>query len=329
MKKSVTYEDRALFSGFYNKLEPKKDIFFLYCTTNLLHYVLGNVGFHKKIVNLVLITGGLSAEEREFISNTIKIPVCHLERAYIDFYIWDLLIETCKENFGWLDIDCFIRSKSVLEDICDIAPETFFQAVWERKYSFYQYRGILSSTYLVFINISVAREIWKECPQSSMIPVVFSDNIEDFAFEEYRKLEEEEIERLKTVYPQIAENKIGLDTTHYYQLLAVSRGYQIKMVRGLKNNDFSEEIIHLGGAHRMEKYSLGVNRHRFYDKFNMRFSFYLLKQFSNILPIQYMDLLDRYKTNLVRNKINPDFDDIKMKIKSFVQLNGIVLPILD
>ncbi len=63
VKKSVSYDDRIVFERFYEGLANKTDIFFLYCTTNLLHYVLANIRFHKDMANFVLITGGLSDDE--------------------------------------------------------------------------------------------------------------------------------------------------------------------------------------------------------------------------------------------------------------------------
>ncbi len=326
MKKRVSCKDRVVFSEFYHQLEDKDNIFFLYCTTNLLHYVLGSIEFHKNIVNMVLITGGLSAEEKKFASKHLNIAICHLERAYIDFYIWDLLIETSEKNFGWLDIDCFIKDEKIIKDLCDIAPETCLQGVWERKYDFYQYQGILTSTYLVFVNVEIARKIWKELPQISMIPIAFTDDEKGIAFEEYRKLEEDEIVELKKFYPQESENYVGLDTTHYYQMCAASKGYPIKLIRELKNNDYSDEIVHLGSCHIMDKIVIGINRRRFFEKFKLRYSFYLLDSYCDFLPEQYKTLWERYHENLVRNGIKANIDDIKTKIENFVQSNGISLP---
>ena len=326
MKKLVQSEDRKAFMEFYVRLGQKENIFFLYCTSNLLHYVIHSVALHKQFINMVLITGGLSEEEKEFVSTQIGIPACNLSKAYIDFYIWDLLIETCEENFGWLDIDCFVHDKRIIEELCRMEPTVSINAVWERKYAFYQYEGKLSSTYLDFVNIKIAREIWKSRPWCSMIPIAFPRHAEDIAFEEFRMLEDHDLEDLRKVYPKFEENTVGLDTTHYYQILAASLGYDIRLIRNLKGNEYSKEIIHLGGCHIMDRMKLGVNRHRSFDRFKMRYSYWILDQYKEILPEQYGSLLKRYGENMISNGLKTDMNDVREKIKDYVQMNDIPLP---
>ena len=109
-------------------------------------------------------------------------------------------------------------------------------------------------------------------------------------------------------------------------MCAASKGYPIKLIRELKNNDYSDEIVHLGSCHIMDKIVIGINRRRFFEKFKLRYSFYLLDSYCDFLPEQYKTLWERYHENLVRNGIKANIDDIKTKIENFVQSNGISLP---
>ena len=129
MKLSIEKNDYLMFISAYQSLENKKDIFYMYFTTKLLHYALESTQFVPENVNLVVITGGMEQEEIDLIHRKINIPTIHLGRRYNDGHIWEMLFNVNEHNFGWMDVDCFASNPGLFSDLVKIDDHTAINTV--------------------------------------------------------------------------------------------------------------------------------------------------------------------------------------------------------
>ena len=96
------------FSKFYDSLENKMNIFYMFFTSGLLFWAAKSLSLISCHVNLILICAGLDKEEVIWVNKNVKKPVFFIDVFCFDQEIWALLFEVNKENFGWIDVDCFI-----------------------------------------------------------------------------------------------------------------------------------------------------------------------------------------------------------------------------
>lgn len=326
---NITPADLKLFQEFYSNLESKKDIFYMYFTGNLLHYALGSTALIPNEVNLVLITSDLTQNEIQAIKNKIHRPHINFTNKYHDGYIWDMLIETNEFNFGWIDVDCFIFNPQIFDEI-KIFPndKIAINTVWARKYDEYCVDYYFANTYFTFVNISVYKYIKSLYHDVTMMPSVYNAQSDQIVFEAHKNISLELFKTLKMHY-----NKLDVclfDTTHLYHMLFYINGFEINRIRDLNQMStyYSQEALHLGGCHLIHRYMLDDSLKRLYFRFNMRLSFYILHKNLFQLPKEYQQFYNLFKENIIKNKLNPDIDDVIEKIKSYAKRNNINFLIL-
>lgn len=236
------------FQRFYRGLSDQRDIFYVFFTTDLLHWVVRNLEMVPDDVNLVLLGAKLAPEEVRWVEENVSRPFHHVEVPADDKTIWELLFQTNRRHFGWLDIDCFVLEPELFSAMADIAPDVLANCAWTYKGSA---RCEILKTYLVFMNVDVIRETTTRFPVSSCT----------YSFERARYgrstlygfndvLTPEMIERLREFVPPGPDGKPSFiseeeffDTLQVYQLLACSLGYRLHKVRP---STIHNDAVHVG-----------------------------------------------------------------------------------
>ena len=317
--------NRASFSAFYESLDCKKNIIFMYFSTGLLHNAIESCALVPKSVNLVLITSCLSKEEEEVIDKIIKRPYINFKNYCHDGDVWNIIALESMGDFGWLDVDCFIFNQDIFEEITHFKEKDGINTLWVKSYDCYCLEDLFSNTYLQFFRFETLQKVRERFGEVTMLPVVFDGTLDEIPYERYYVMPKEERERLFELYPALRNDEKGLDTTHYYQLLMFAEGYAIKRVRELSQMKqyYSEEALHLGGCHMIHGITLDHSLKRIYYRFNMRYSYYLLQKHLNVLPEQYRELQRAFAGNMIKNKLSCECEDLEVRILEYAQRNGL------
>ena len=107
-------------NNFYDSLGNKTNIFYMFFTSGLLFWAAKSLSLIPHHVNLVLICAGLDKEEIQWVKKNVKRSVFFIDLFFNDGRIWDLLFNVNKENFGWIDIDCFVFNPNIFYRISQI-----------------------------------------------------------------------------------------------------------------------------------------------------------------------------------------------------------------
>lgn len=325
MNMDVDENDKLAFAAFYRNLACKENIIFMYFSTGLLHFAVESCALVPKSGNLVLITTCLSEEEEKVVEEKIRRPHINFLNYYHDGDIWNLIVSEVTGNFGWLDVDCFIFNQNIFEEMTHFGEKIGINTLWVKSYACYCLENLFSNTYLQFFRYDVLKQVQAKFDQVSMLPIVFSNTYDDIPYERYYKIPKGEQEKLFLMYPALRNDKKGLDTTHYYQLLMFTEGYTINRVRELSQMKqyYSEEAVHLGGCHMIHVTKLDNSLKRIYYRFNMRFSYYVLLKHLAILPKQYEELREIFENNMRDNKLSCDREDLESHILEYAKRNGL------
>ena len=321
----MNVNDIKEFELFYERLENKKNLIYMYFSKGLLHYAIESCALVPSTVNLVLITSCLSKEEVDVIDKIIKRPHINFPNYCHDGEIWNLITEKAMGDFGWLDVDCFILNQRIFDEITQFSENSGINTLWVKSYDCYCMDRLFSNTYFQFFRYEVLRKVKEKYGYVNMLPVVFDDEKEDIPYEKYYVCPDEERKRLFLLYPELAGDEKGLDTTHYYQLFMFAEGYSTRRVRDLSQMKqyYSEEALHLGGCHMIHRIKLDNTLRRIYYRFNMRYSYYLLLKYLNVLPETYQNLRVEFERNLLENRLSYELQDIERLVQEYADRNGL------
>lgn len=321
----ISLSDYLKFQNFYHGLKVKKQIFYMFFTWNLLHYAMESIALVPAEVNLVILTAGLTQEEMECIHRLFRQPHLNFETKYHDTCIWEMIHRTTDRNFGWLDVDCFVYNSELFTEMTNISSHAAMNTVWARPYDYYGVDGLFANTYFLYINVDILKQMTKKYKDLSLVPRVFEDVEGKPIYGNYKYLSAKETEFLKEKYPGVNINKKGYDTTHHYQILLRTEGYEIKRIRELNQlgEYYSGELLHLGGCYRIHEEFLDKGLRRLYFRFNMRYSFYLLNKYMAQLPKQYLVFQKKFAENMERNKLSTDIDNVLDSVLNYSKRNGI------
>src|SRR5215218_7246543 len=162
----IEREHREEFQRFYASLPQKKDILYMFFTSGLLHWVSRALSFVPENVNVVLVGSDLQEDELTWIQENVRRPFHHIRLRVDDRAVWEFLFETNVNNFGWLDIDCFIFEPRLFREIVQIDPGVVANTVW----SFQAPGGAdMLCTFFVFLNVEAIRAVASEIPISPNI----------------------------------------------------------------------------------------------------------------------------------------------------------------
>ena len=239
---------------FYDKKCSKENIFYSFFTEGMLFWVKKMLSYIPDSVNLVLIGAGLDAEEKKWVHDTDREYV-FLENHVDDTFIWNILFEINKYNFGWIDVDCFVFDSCILEK-CTMFPDDkiFANAVWSWKSDL----GLkYYNTYLIFISVSVVQEIRKVI---SIYPNKYIYSKDDCGDSNLSVISDKHIHLLNGFIPigcypcnLLTGNRLPyFDTLTFYETIAQKLGYRGKKIAPLRSDIlqmyFSNQILHIGDA---------------------------------------------------------------------------------
>ncbi len=329
----MTLKDKKIFSNFYDNLENQRDIFYIYFSKGLLYFALESISRVPENVNLLVIVSAAEQSEKESIAKYINRPVVYLEGHYPDMVIWEMLFEYNKYNFGWMDVDCFVFDSSIFTDLTILDDTIGINTVWAGQYTRYQIDCWLGNTFFTFYNKKVMNEIFDKygyiSPRIARFP---NKNLSYLEKDCYIDLSEEYIKFLKEKFPSFIENERGyFDTTHLYQIFVLLNGKKIGRVRNVDSlhEYYFKGALHLGGCNRIHEYRLDNPRTNNVFKFNMRFSFLLLKKYLPILPDSYKEICNIFVKTMEDNDINTDIDNLKSSVYRYMKRNNMDFKIMN
>lgn len=257
------------FQRFYERLDNKQDIFYMFFTGGLVHWAAKAASYVPDEVNLVLLGSHLSAEERQWLTSNVPRPLHHIDVHTNDWAVWDFLFDANRRNFGWLDIDCLALNGGIFAELAKVPPDAAVNCLWSYDSGF-GFR--IANTYLVFINAEVIRAL-----RERGIPVWARPHDwrggDRFARADnpgfYRIPSARERRVMLNVVPPDGYGRprtpgcAHFDTLCVYQILARAYGYRTNQVRNLDNprsgsveegkprsldpQGMSDELIHVGG----------------------------------------------------------------------------------
>jgi hypothetical protein len=141
---------RREFLQFYQQLPDKRNIFYMFFTGGLLHWVAKSLSYVPDDVNLVLLGSALSEADQEWVRDTVAHPFYHLRPRINDKIAWSFLFDANEQNFGWLDIDCLVLNGKLFDEMTCISADDLLNGAWwyDTGFGFF-----LAATYFQFINI--------------------------------------------------------------------------------------------------------------------------------------------------------------------------------
>lgn len=323
----MMWDEEERFIEFYEKLNNKKKIFYVYFSKGLLYFALESVRRVPKDVNLVIVVSGIDQSEIDIIEKYIGREVLYLKNIYPDMVIWEMLFRNNKYDFGWLDVDCFVFDTSLFKDLSNFSDDVGVNTVWAGRFARYQINEWLGNTFFTFYNKNVMNEIFDKYGFVSPRIARFPYKKLSYLNTEYCvDIGEGQIELLKEKFPSFKENERGyFDTTHLYQIYILLHGMKIGRVRNVDSlhEYYFDGALHLGGCNRIHEYKLDNPRTNSVFKFNMKFSFLLLKKYLPILPDYYRDIYRIFVKTLGDNGIGVDAESLKSSISRYMKRNNI------
>lgn len=268
---------RARFREFYEGLEDKQSVFYMFFTTGLLHWVTRALAFVPPEVNVVLIGSALTGAERECIAEHVDRPFHHVEIPVDDVTAWEFLFAANRHDFGWLDIDCFVLEPELFREMTEVPPGTSMNSTW----SWDPGNGPrLASTHFLFLSVAAIRAVAElgVDPSPSTYDWVGGDRRFPPRRCFYRVPTARERELLLGVVPpdgqgrpSIPWNTAYFNTMVVYQLLAHAAGQRVREVRRLERRnvfpsdgesedvehwpeDMSDELFHVFGVSYYDSY---------------------------------------------------------------------------
>lgn len=250
------------FRRFYEDLDNKNNIFYMFFTDRLLHWVFKTLSFIPKSTNIVLIGSSLGVEDRNWVESNINLPFFHIEHHVDDKTTWEYLFEVNHHHFGWIDIDCFVFNERLFDEMTLIADDAVANCIWS-----YSHCGLpILNTYFLFLNIDVRNALREQ--GLSISPCTFDyegtnvGRTEPKATSKVITTEQMEVlrqvlpvdEQGRPIGPNMLRGKCYFDTMTCYQLLANAVGYRLNQVRSLSNSGQdasrkrSDELLHVGGV---------------------------------------------------------------------------------
>jgi hypothetical protein len=262
------HADRALtvhrrrFREFYGGLADKKDIFYMFFTRGLLHWVTKSLSYVPDGVNVVLLGSDLPGHEQEWISATLKRPFHNIGVRINDKLAWTFLFDVNEHNFGWLDIDCLVLNGDLFAEMRAISDGDSVNGVWWHDTGF---GFAVAATYFQFFNVGAIRAIraarLAHSPNSYSYHAV---GCPPFGERFHTELLTRRVRRqlLQVVppdeagRPRMPAGDSYFDTTVVPQLMARSLGFGGGRVRGLRRmawnvpsgDEFSDELVHIGAV---------------------------------------------------------------------------------
>jgi hypothetical protein len=332
----------AVFRGFYEALSSRRDIFYMFFTGGLLHWLVRAIHFVPDDVNLVILGSGLHSDEVSWLRQHVRRPLHVIELRVDDNTALDFVFRASRQNFGWLHIDCFVLNADLFREMAEIAPEVSTNFIWTNGKA--GDHPVPHSAF-VFVNQRAIEEIRRRglppSPRSyhyrgSTVGRYTGDRTSHSKVPVWRQ-----IELLRRLLPAGADGLPVYPTGSSYfpllsmfQLTAEALGFHLHPVRDLERGaaassaQYSDEIIHVNGV---ATYRQVYREHAAADSSLPLVQFYpLLLQVdfavldqvgAETLPEIYRELHTELAAELLRLGIPPE--GIRRNLHGFLQQRGI------
>ncbi len=316
----------ASFRNFYKQLANKECIFYIFFTQGLLFWLANAMSFIPDQVNVVLIGAGLDKEEVLWVKKRYHRPFWVVDEYIDDRAVWQILFACNYQNFGWIDVDCFVFNHELFNEISQIQDNVSFNSIWSWKC---QTNITFTSTYMLYVNVPIIKQVNENVPVTPMnYCYPGSDPLKNQNAWILSQRQMDFIDGLLTPgeYPVPQGFDHGLpffDTLLLYQLIAHKCGFEIHKTRNLSHSKyFSNEIIHIGDASYFSNLKnsfpkfVGENLNIF-----LKISYLILNKYKNCLPAAYVE-----KSKLLALLIQSQFGklcNIRQEVEDFFIKQGI------
>lgn len=267
--------DLAAFREFQASIADRRDVFYMFFTSGLLHWAARAASFVPPDVELVLVGSALTADERDWIGEHIDRPFHHIALPVDDVTVWEFLFRTSPHNFGWIDIDCFVLDERVFTELTALDPGHAMNCTWswDSGYGF-----PIANTHLLFVNVAAIRAVAAMGVEPSPCTYDWYGSSRRFGPRKcfMRVPSARERDLLLQLLPADARGRPQLlfgdyyDTTVLFQLLARVAGFPVQPIRNLVRRcsaqpdelslspddwpeDISDELFHLYGVSYYDK----------------------------------------------------------------------------
>jgi catechol 2,3-dioxygenase-like lactoylglutathione lyase family enzyme len=258
------------FRAFYDGLPDQCDVFYMFFTRGLLHWMVSAARHIPPETNLVLLGSAIPEDEERFIRETLGRPFHNIRLGVDDNTAWEFLFAVNRHNFGWIDIDCFILGPGLLADLVQIDRDVAVNAVWTYEAA----PGVpVGCTHLMFVNVQAAaalRARGREVSPAnydwagSDIPTLHSRTYCRVLTARQRRLLLEVLPPDEHGRPAPPGEAPFFDTLVAYQVAAAAGGFRTHRVRPLVHRtqatlhsgdgqrawqqDMTDEVVHVGGV---------------------------------------------------------------------------------
>jgi catechol 2,3-dioxygenase-like lactoylglutathione lyase family enzyme len=317
-------EQAKEFQQFYENLEDKRDVFYMFFTSGLLHWVVHAESFVPRDTNLVLIGSALTSEECEWIVRNLDRPFHHIRMPVDDVTAWEFLFAHNRNNFGWVDIDCFVLNGGLFKEMTALDQSVSMNCTWSWD-SGYGFR--LANTHFLFVNTEAIRAVEAAGVPASPTTYDWMGSPRGFPLRKCFMKVPTDRQRalLLKILPADAEGRPQLiegdyyNTLLVYQMLARVVGYPISQARDLVRRcgipvnadstdpehwpeDMSPELFHLFGVSYSKNYDSEPGIRALY----LAAEYAMLEDTAARLPPQYSEHLEEVSTDLTHAGLPPD-----------------------
>lgn len=259
------------FRSFYEGLDEKRDIFYLFFSEKLLHWVQKSLSFVPDDVHLVLLGSQLPDAEIAWIETHVERPFHNIRLRIDDRIAWQFLFAVNRHNFGWLDSDCLVLNPQLFHQIADISERTSLNCTWTWDSGF---GWSLANTFFLFVNAAAITEVRRRGADPDPCS-------HDYGWHRLlvpgrrcysKRPTRGQLRLLRGLLPLDPHGRPATphgmpyyDTMVMFQLLARACGFDIGRVRSLTGfghlrgqtiqDESSDELLHIGGGSRADALS--------------------------------------------------------------------------
>ncbi len=310
------------FRAFYTALDDKRDIFYLFFSDQLLHWVRKALRHVPADVNLVLLGSCLPDDELEWIRTNVDRPFHHVRLRIDDRIAWEFLFAVNRHNFGWLDSDCVVLDSRLFHQLADLAPRMSLNCTWAWDSGF---GWPLANTFFLFVNVDAIAEVRRHgadpnpCSHDYEWHRLLVPGRRCYS----RRPSRGQLRLLKGLLPPGPDGRPATphgmsyyDTMVMFQLLARACGFTIHQVRDLEGfghlrgrpiqDESSDELLHIGGGSRADALSeLTGFFHDTPTRLLYLIAEYVMLDGATALPAYYANRLDQIRAALAGHGLGP------------------------
>jgi catechol 2,3-dioxygenase-like lactoylglutathione lyase family enzyme len=312
----------ASFRRFYQCLGDKRDLYYLFFSEGLLHWVRKSLSYVPAATNVVLLGSALPDDEVAWLHEHAGRPFHHVRLRIDDLIAWEFLFAVNEASFGWVDSDCLVLNPALFGELASIDPGTSVNCAWSWDSGF----GFpIANTFFMFVNaqvISALRRRRIDVTPSSYNYSITNQNIPGRTCY-VRRPTRAQLARLRTIVPDGPDGRPGtpkgmayFDTTVLYQMLARSCGYPVSQVRDLAGfghlqgravqDESSDELLHIGAISKadvLDEFSTHFHSRDIYLRYLA--AEYLVLDGATTLPARYAERMAKVTAALDRNGLTP------------------------